>query len=115
MRCIKFRGVDVFSGKIVYGDLVHNKKVTKDGLEDRVMVGGYEVSEDSVGQYTGCDDKNSEPIYEKDKVSSIIHGKKIVGRVVYGYTIFGYGFSIRCVIDGFFQYFMLNNEWEIEK
>lgn len=46
----KFRGWDAVGKKgWVYGDLVHNKKVTKTGLEDRVMVGGYEVVPESVG------------------------------------------------------------------
>lgn len=46
----KFRGWDAVGKKgWVFGDLVHNKKVTKTGLEDRVMVGGYEVVPESVG------------------------------------------------------------------
>lgn len=37
MRDIKFRAKDVNSGKWVYGDLVHNKKLTETGLENRVI------------------------------------------------------------------------------
>ena len=49
-RVIKFRGWDATGQKgWVYGDLVHNQKVTKEGLEPRVMVGGYEVIPESVG------------------------------------------------------------------
>ena len=50
----KFRGFDATGQKgWVYGDLVHNQKVTRTGLEPRVMVGGYEVVSESVGLFTG--------------------------------------------------------------
>lgn len=50
MRDVKFRGWDIVGGKgWVYGDLVHNQKVTREGLEPRTMVGGYEVDPDTVG------------------------------------------------------------------
>ena len=70
-----FRGFDAVGKKgWVYGDLVHDKKVTLTGLEDRVKVGGYEVDPDSVGQFTGKYDIHQKEVYEGDVVVVRIHG-----------------------------------------
>ena len=65
-REVKFRAKAVKTEMLVYGDLVHNQKVTKEGLEPRVMVGGYEVYKDTICQFTGLKDAKGVDIYEGD-------------------------------------------------
>lgn len=80
----KFRGFDAVGNKgWVYGDLVHNKKVTKTGLEDRVMVGGYEVVPESVGIFLGTKDSSGNELYEGDICSISCFGRLIYAKIVY--------------------------------
>ena len=73
----KFRGFDATGQKgWVYGDLVRNQKVTRTGLEPRVMVGGYEVVPESVGLRSGLTDCNGNDIYDGDIVQWSKDGKK---------------------------------------
>lgn len=67
-----FRGFDAIGKKgLVYGDLVHNQKVTVDGLEPRVMVGGYEVVPESVGICTGMKESLGWTFMKRTSSSSV--------------------------------------------
>lgn len=83
MRTFKFCGIDATGRKgWVYGDLVHNQRVTTTGLEPRVMVGGYEVIPETVGLFTDLKDANGTDIYEGNFISVFLNGeKRQIGRV----------------------------------
>lgn len=64
MRDIKFRGRDVHTDELIYGDIAQ----TELGL---LMKGGREVSSDSVVQLIGVDRLGKE-IYEGDQVIRVV-------------------------------------------
>ena len=82
MRKILFRGYDAVGDKgWVYGDFTHGLKILADRDVQRVMVGGYEVYPESVGQFTGILDMNGKGVYEGDVVRCDTQTKQFTGVV----------------------------------
>ena len=95
MRRIIFRGFDTIGKKWVYGDLTHNLKVGEKEDTQRVMVGGYEVDPESVGQFTGYMDMNGNGVYEGDIVQDlwnivnvVVWDKEAAGLYLYGGEVY---------------------------
>lgn len=86
MREIRFRGRDKATGKWVYGDLTHAQGITPVGSEKltypRVMVAGYEVDEETVGQFIGVYDKNGKEVFEGDVVDCWSQGEHCTNGIV---------------------------------
>lgn len=71
-REIKFRGKCLDNGEWVYGDLNHGISYTADGAKRDYRIGPvgnfYSVDPNTVGQYSGLHNGDSEAIYEGDVV-----------------------------------------------
>lgn len=87
-REILFRGKSIYTGKWLYGDLVHaaDRERTAIFVNYEVTYDGSEVKPYSVGQFTGVYDRRDERVYEGDIVEWLQilpgeHGRMRRGRV----------------------------------
>ena len=79
MREILFRAKRKDDGKWVYGDLTHVIRITPNRDKKCIRVGGYDVDESTIGQFTGMLDSNGEKIFEGDIVEFKNHLKGLIG------------------------------------
>lgn len=93
MRKIIFRGKRIGSGEWVQGGIAPAYHEAQDPLQPMIQDGysiladgrAYAVDQDSIGQYTGKNDKNGAPIFEDDLVEAVSHtGELFRGRVYFG-------------------------------
>lgn len=74
MREIKFRAKNAKTGSWVYGLISRCPKISKQEEYNKTgkrcslvtRVANYDVREETIGQYTGCDDSQGTPIWEGD-------------------------------------------------
>ena len=78
MREILFRGKRVENGKWVDGDLVKRDKSFYVLQSDSDDYECNEVNPETIGQYTGFEDKNGQKIFEGDILYHPIQGKRKV-------------------------------------
>jgi uncharacterized phage protein (TIGR01671 family) len=102
MKRIRFKGKSLDSGKWIYGDLIENQgeyyiyhACTETTLSDEgntITIVATKVQNETVGQYTGLQDRNGKEIYEGDIVEQIVtngYDYGFIGEVSFDNGAFG--------------------------
>lgn len=113
-RQIKFRGKSSITGEWVTGDSIkHTDNATENGIEELIYIGNkvpnarkmgamkwVPVTPSSIGQFTGCVDRNKKEIYEDDVVLLKDNSVAVVRFVPY--------------LWGFYADFHTLDQWDME-
>lgn len=112
MREVLFKGKRRDNGKWIEGDLLHDRLwLSKENIcritdvDSQLLYKDDVVIPETIGQYTGINDINTNKIFEHDIIRKIVDDKELIGVVEYSDGAFGVRFAdglgqLLCFFDG---------------